>query len=156
MRSLLFMFFLLIPTLAMASDTNSKPNVEMSEEYFSDKSEDALSSWMIYGFALTKWQVKYTETGLVDYFDRECFARKFMLDARIFSKKEKSAEPDEDLDALEKIYDAGFLKEYIALYIAADSWVIPKDLNLIKFRIWADKNLVKHKPVRDVVRVSNQ
>jgi hypothetical protein len=155
MRILLTFILLVLFSNVNADEDNSSSSIALNQEYLENKSEDVISYWMIYGFALQKWKVEYTEDRLYDFYNRELFARKFMLDVRLHSKKEQGVEPDIDLDVLEKIYESGFIKEYIWFYLAESNWQQPHDLELDKFQKWSQRNLKNHIPVLKAVYLSD-
>ncbi len=50
------------------------------------------------------------------------------------------------LDALLKVYEAGYIREYTWMFFASDEWSQPDGLLLEEFSTWSTENLVNHNP----------
>ncbi len=61
----------------------------------------------------------------------------------------KNSQPDlkdKYLDDLLAVYRAGFIREYIWVFLANDAWLQPEGLQLDEFSAWVKANLPDHEP----------
>lgn len=121
--------------------------VYFSQEIFADK--NASAGWVAYGIALSSWEPSYLPNGKLNYFDREVFARTEAAAAWKQLRQKGSVEADRDLDALWAVNDAGYMKEYVWVYLKRRSFQNPGDLRLEAFREWAKRILQQHQPVEN-------
>jgi hypothetical protein len=105
------------------------------------------AAWLVYAASLSSWEKELDRNGNIDSYKREVFARESIAKIWKGLKINESRDPDRDLDDLEKIYDAGFMEEYVWIYLRKEGWLKPEDLRLDAFKAWADQNLPDHKPV---------
>ena len=121
--------------------------VYISPAIFADK--NASAGWVAYGIALASWEPSYLSNGKLNYFDREVFAR--MEAAKIWKqlREKESVKANKDLDDLSTINDAGYMQEYVWVYLKRRSWRDPGNLKLKEFRVWAQENLQQHQPVEN-------
>jgi len=79
-------------------------------------------------------------------YQEELAARDTLARAWAAQKKLASAVQDEYLDALLQVSQAGFLHEYVWVFLRSTSWSdAPSDSRLAKFATWSAKNLSGHK-----------
>jgi len=81
---------------------------------------------------------------------KPCFEEKVsgLQEAIRFWKRDKAKKPglsDAYLDDLEKVSDAGFLREYVWHYLRRDRWKMPPDLRLDEFEPWRNEHLKDHR-----------
>jgi len=121
--------------------------VFFKQDLFANK--NTAPGWFAYGMALSSWDPTYLSGGKLNYFDREVFARAEA--ARIWKQLREKGEvnADKDLDALSAINDAGYMQEYVWIYLKRRSFQNPGDLRLEEFRVWAKENLQQHTPVEN-------
>ena len=88
-----------------------------------------------------------TETIVVPTFEQEVQARDATLKTYLSVQKR---DPELDIpcfDDLSRVGDAGFLREYVWVYLQQKSWSQqPSDLRLSEFDTWRQSNLSDHKP----------
>ena len=108
--------------------------------------------WLVYLMKRAKWheldnECGDTETVVVPSFDEECHAR-----AATLKTYRALREGDPQLDVpyfndLSKVADAGFLREYVWIYLHQPSWQqTPNGLNVAEFDQWRASNLRNHTP----------
>lgn len=116
-----------------------------------EPSDDILAAWMGYGLARANWIRDRFSEGKLDInahqpaFDEELRARETM--AKIWKELKETAPENKDpyLDAVAAVYDAGYLSEYVWVYLKRDNWnKQPKGLKLDEFAKWRKKNLALH------------
>jgi len=108
--------------------------------------------WLVYLMKRAKWHeldrnCGDTETIVIPTFDEEVHAR-----AATLKTYRALQEGDPDLDVpyfntLSNVADAGFLREYVWIYLHQPSWTqMPNSLNVTEFDQWRESNLKNHKP----------
>ena len=142
----LFVFLQLV-SCCVFSQPPPGNKVYFSQKIFADK--NASPGWLAYGIGLSSWEPSYLSNGKLNYFDREVFARSEAATIWKQLRKKGSVEADKDLDALWAVNDAGYMKEYLWVYLKRRSWQDPGNLRLEAFRVWAKENLQQHKPVEN-------
>jgi len=109
--------------------------------------ENSFKGWLFYGMALKMWPVELDVHGDTDLYKREVFARSKVALIWQELRQKNSVTPDTDLDALVSVYDAGYMREYVWIYIHKSNSGIPNDLKLDKFEQWMAINLPKHEAI---------
>ena len=127
--------------------TKKSVEIQLDRSILSD--ENSTSGWLAYGLALQSWEPEYLENGSPDLFKREIYARETASTIWKELKQNGSAQPDPDLDILEVISDAGYMAEYLWVYLKNSNWYETDDLELDLFQEWANENLKDHKPILD-------
>ena len=126
---------------------------------YEDDAEGAI--WLAYALGLANWA---TSSGaldaapvgpLVPTFDGELAARSLLITIWRESQASKAAKPSAYMDALLRVQDAGFLREYVWTVHWRSSWKDqPADLRLAAFYAWQRSALAGHQPqTRSQVRV---
>lgn len=141
----------LIVVIFFLSACNATQPAKKDNQLYLDQSvlsnKSSAAGWLAYGMALTAWEPVYLEDGSPDYFKREISARETAAQIWKELKQNDASKSDADLDILETISDAGFMDEYLWVYLKEDDWNDPGTLELEKFNEWASKNLISHVPV---------
>lgn len=144
-RILLIVAVLFLLACNATQPTKNEKQLYLDQNILANKNSAA--GWLAYGMALAAWEPVYLEDGSPDYFKREVSARETAAQIWKELKQNDASKSDADLDILEIISDAGFMDEYLWVYLKDDKWVNPGTLELEKFGEWASKNLVGHIPV---------
>ena len=142
--SIIFLQFISCSIYDQPPPTNQ---VYFSQKIFANKNTSP--GWFAYGMALSSWQPSYLSNGKLNYYEREVFARTEA--AKIWGqlRKKGSVKMDRDLDALWSVNDAGYMPEYVWMYLKRRSFQNPGDLRLEAFKTWAKVNLQQHVPVEN-------
>lgn len=123
-----------------------------NQVYFNQKifaNKNTSPGWFAYGMALSSWKPTYLPNGKLNYYAREVFARAEAATIWKQLREKGDVEADKDLDALWAVNDAGYMPEYLWVYLKRRSWRNPGNLRLEEFRAWAKKNLPHHEPVEN-------
>lgn len=116
-----------------------------------EPSDDVLAAWMGYGLARANWIRDRFSEGKLDInayqltFEEDLRARETL--AKIWKELKETAPGNKDpyLDAVATVYDAGYLSEYVWVYLKKDNWnKQPQGLKLDEFAKWRKKNLALH------------
>jgi uncharacterized protein YecT (DUF1311 family) len=111
------------------------------------KNENALEGWIFYGISLKVWPIELNQNGKPNLYKREVFARSKTATVWQELREKKAVNQDNDLDSLVSINEAGFMREYVWLYINNNSKNIPKNLRLNTFKQWMSIYLPEHKAI---------
>ena len=108
-----------------------------------------LQSWVTYSLIRSACQLDVggENPARVSTFDCELRARRRLLD----SWQDKREHGDPYLDALSAVSDAGFLDEYVVYYFGRDSWQVPADIEMDRFRDWRRTRLRGHRPTTRLI-----
>ncbi len=149
----------MLSILSLFACNATQPPKKESQLYLDQSvlsNKNSAAGWLAYGMALTAWEPVYLEDGSLDYFKREVSARETAAQIWKELKQNDASKSDADLDILETISDAGFMDEYLWIYLKDDQWKNPGTLELDKFSEWASKNLVNHNPgIKTGVSIGN-
>jgi hypothetical protein len=106
--------------------------------------DPAAQAWTSYSLARSICQlaVGADNPARVSTFDCELKARR----ALVTRWQEQGGATDAYLDTLTAIGAAGFLEEYVAVYLGRDGWQVPPDVDLEAFEPWRRRNLAGHRP----------
>lgn len=103
------------------------------------------AAWMGYGVQFAS-EVGSESAG----FEREVAARQALVEMWVelqAAKPKRSRAPDAYLDELTAVYRAGFLREYVWVFLRELAWVAPQEpLSLERFTSWKAVNLKDHTP----------
>jgi hypothetical protein len=121
--------------------------VYFSQELFANK--NTAPGWFAYGMALSSWEPTYLSNGKLNYYDREVFARAEAATIWKQLREKGDVKADKDLDALWAVNAAGFMPEYVWLYLKRRSFQNPGNLRLDAFRAWAKAYLPQHEAVEN-------
>ena len=119
---------------------------------YEKKSEGALAAWLGYAMARAVWvRDNFTTEEAVNgeyknSFEEEIDAYTKMVQIWRELKESDPQLSDPYLNLLERVDDAGFLKEYIWTYIHDGNWGGFPDLDMDGFDVYAKKYLVGHTP----------
>jgi tetratricopeptide (TPR) repeat protein len=136
-----------------AADQSSKPTVTIDMKYDRAKLETpgVLSAWLVYGFAREYFRNEgflKENPGAREYrydFKEEFESRKALVEMWEGFQKDKPEISDDYLDALVRVYKAGFLAEYVWYFFRAPGWGDPPDtLRLKAFNEWRSQHLANH------------
>ncbi len=123
----------------------AKPSIQVDK--FASKPQQI--AWLSYGLGLASF---LQEHKLVDSlpagvwepsFDAEVFARQKQV--TIWSELLQKQKLDYDfMEQMERVVNAGFLKEYVWHFYRKDRWTQPPALRLAEFNAWATANVPDH------------
>lgn len=147
MSRILSIIILLLFVCNAAQPAKQESQLNLDQNVLSN--ENSAAGWLAYGMALIAWEPVYLEDGSPDYFNREVSARETAAQIWKELKQNDSSKSDPDLDILETISDAGYMDEYLWVYLKDDRWKNPGTLELEEFMQWASDNLVNHVPVKE-------
>lgn len=104
----------------------------------------AAQAWTSYSLARSICQLAVggDNPARVSTFDCELKGREALL----MTWQQKSGAADAYLDALAAVGAAGFLEEYVAVYLGRRGWQLPPDLDVDAFDAWRRANLRGHRP----------
>jgi len=102
---------------------------------------------IIYGSSRIAWEKEEGGSRKSDMYEREIFSSEMIAEFWKKMQENGDASPSQNVEDLVKIEDAGFMREYVWVYLYKEGWVEPEDLNLDTFKAWADQNLLNHKPM---------
>ncbi len=144
---------LLIPS--SVAEANKKKAQEgeavFSPEAVEKKSPAALAAWLGYAGARIHFREEHgiplptgSESSTPSY-EEEVFARDAL--ASLWATLREGPEPDSYLETLTKVKEAGFLREYVHVFLVRqDSTKGGHTLRLTEFEEWRGLHLVDHKP----------
>jgi hypothetical protein len=143
--------FALAPSAAHAKKPKQQVNVTIDQQALEGRPQAVASAWMGYGFGRANWLSEHV-IGKKDVpqpyrrsFEEEVAGRETL--AKIWSelKQSDSEARDAYLDALARVLDSGFLREYVWVYLKAPEWQAPPGgLRLSEFATWREANLAAH------------
>lgn len=140
-------FMVLLSGCSATQPAKEGKQLYLDQSVLSNKNSTA--GWLAYGLALSAWKPVFLADGSPDYFNREVSAREIAAQIWKELKQNDASKSDPDLDILEAISDAGFMSEYLWIYLKVDTWKNPGTLELDKFKVWANEYLENHVPVKD-------
>mgnify|MGYP007132382055 CR=1 FL=1 len=133
------MLFLIFGCASKQEDT-----MLVSNEEFSKYSDDEAKVWLLYGMKLNEC----SKSPIYKKYDCEVISREEAF--RYWEVlKSRGAKNSENLDALEKVYLSGFMREYVWFYLSEDSWSKPSSLRIEAFEAWKDQSLKNHTPIKN-------
>jgi hypothetical protein len=106
--------------------------------------DPAAQAWTSYSLARSICQlgVGGDNPARASTFDCELKARRALLSTWV----EQNGSADAYLDTLAAVGAAGFLEEYVHVYLGRESWQVPPDVDLDAFDAWRRLNLRGHRP----------
>jgi hypothetical protein len=132
-------------------DSKLEINAEIDQAALDGKPESVCSAWLGYGLARSNWIAENILDDLLSgktylhSFDEEYAGREAL--ATIWSEL-KESEPlaaDKYLDELLSVMKAGFLREYVWLYLKSPDWNLePEGLRLNEFKDWMKIHAKEH------------
>jgi len=117
----------------------------LAENAWTD-SDPVLQSWVSYSLTRSTCQLQIggDNPARASSFDCEVTARRLLLQTWLEQKAEVSTPKEEYLDDLAQVQNAGYLDEYVAMYLEKKHWNRPDDLEIRSFRRWQRKHLRHH------------
>ena len=108
--------------------------------------DPVLQSWVRYSLARSTCQLGIggDNPARATSFDCELTARQHLVDAWAEHRRSEPVPSDGYLDSIAAVDAAGFLREYVAYYLARGSWQLPQDLDAAGFGAWRRLNLRNH------------
>ncbi len=110
--------------------------------------DPALQSWVSYSLTRSACQLEVGggNPARVSDFGCELTARQHLVDTWEEQKAEHPDAADPYLDALVRVRDAGFLREYTVDFFARGDWQVPAEVDTTSFREWRRRHLPRHRP----------
>jgi len=146
MRNFIFSIFV-ITLVACAGPQNEGNKNQIIIDTSVMKDKNTSTGWLAYGLSLKAWDIELDKNGKPDLYKREVFAR--TKTALIWQelRESKTVNSDASLDALVTIHKAGFMSEYVWIYIFKELGIQPNNLNMKNFNEWQSVNLIEHQAV---------
>ena len=115
--------------------------------------DPVLQSWVTYSLARSTCQLEMggENPARQSSFDCELTARELLLQSWFEKKLLDPARADAYLDELARVERAGYLREYVAKHHRKRHWDIPDDLDLARYRRWADASIPGHEPETRII-----
>ncbi|MGD9171790.1 MAG: hypothetical protein PVI97_17340 [Candidatus Thiodiazotropha sp.] len=133
--------FLIISVLVSCSSTQ-KETMEVSEQLTSNYNDSEIKVWLMYGLKLNECR----KSPIYSEFD--CQVRVREEASRYWGiLKVRDSASSKYFGDLEKTYLAGFIREYIWVFITKQANEQPENIRESEFREWAAKNISDHVPV---------
>lgn len=135
----------LILILVLSSCTSSpKETMEISQVLIENSNDSELKVWIMYGLKLNECR----KSPIYSEYDCQVGVREEA--ARYWGKlKVLDNAQSKYLSELEKVYLAGYIREYVWVYIIQKLGQSPENLREAVFSSWAQTNIPKHEPVVD-------
>src|SRR6266571_2509115 len=137
------------PTLAKKDKLNI--SVVLDDKSLQGKPQQVTSAWLGYAMARANWiseHVKVNSPEAKSYtrtFEEEVTGRDSLATIWGELKANQPGLTDAYLDQLQKVKDAGLMREYVWTNLRPPAWTLePADLQLAHYGEWAKVNLVGH------------
>ncbi|HEY8927001.1 MAG TPA: tetratricopeptide repeat protein [Polyangia bacterium] len=114
---------------------------------------EVLTRWLVYGGdRVALWSAQNRKRA-GDDFSMEAITRELLAKGWA-EDRAKGAAPNADLDLMVEVEQAGLMDEYVLASFARPGWTVPAGslakLDVPRFRSYADRRLLGHRPIRPV------
>lgn len=154
----ILLLFLLLPTLAGASEIYTRDGVTDGDIFYLAPSafsndDPAFQSWVAYSLMKSTCQLKIggDNPARSNSFECEFTARRHLINAWEEKHQNNQGITDDYLDALGNVNEAGYLAEYTSHYFGKKDWQLPDGIRTDAFREWRKKNLRGHRPKTRII-----
>ena len=144
----------LLPVVVAAKPKKDKSQVHVTidQEGLEGRPQPVSSAWMGYGLARATWVAQNViEKPEVPRpyrrsFEEELAGREGLTKIWSELKQSDATAVDPYLDALARVLESGFLREYVWVFLKSDDWAAaPEGLRLGELEAWKAANLAGHK-----------
>ena len=149
--SVFFLSSILLVTPALAKKDKLNISVVVDNESLTAKPQGVMGAWIGYAMARANWISDHVKAGsaeaktYVRTFEEEVAGRDSLVTIWGELKASESGLADLYLDQLQRVKEAGFLREYVWVNLRQAEWSVePTGLQLARFEAWAKENIDGH------------